>query len=126
MLTRTHYDYSKVAPEHKDIHARLENWGAWSRACTSALGSVHPMFRQYRSAQHWERGHVSDKGDPTDALVVERGLSGMRIDLKRVLAWAYIRCDSPRKFAETLDTDAGGLWHLLQAARSEAASRLCK
>ncbi len=127
MLTRPHYDYSKVAPEHKEVHAILENWGAWSRSCTRALSSCHPMFRYCKSPEHWERTTApSQHRDVISAIEVQRRMHDIEPTLRKVLAWAYIRCDSPARFAKSLDTNGAGLWHLLQAARTKAAEILVR
>lgn len=92
--TARYVDYSHVELHHRDIDGRLQNWAAWCRSMAGTSG-VHPMFRQYRPALHWDQAAPRYEVDPVDAYHLERAVGFLPIPQREALRWCYVHRGSP-------------------------------
>lgn len=113
-------DYFFVAPQHQDMHKRLENW---ARSCFSGSGSsASPMFRLYRP-DNWERGSVGVPVDHHDAHKVGKGVASLPVSHRLALHWNYVQGGSPTKARKKIGCTLEGLMLLISDARQMLINR---
>jgi hypothetical protein len=88
-LKREAVDFFLVPDKQIAIHIRLENW---ARSCWGGFGtSVSPMFRQYRSAEHWQGPTAPSMPiDRIDASTIAKEVRKLPEPHMRALNWYYI------------------------------------
>ena len=86
---RDEVDFHVVAPEHLAIHERLENW---RRYVTYGRGnaSVAPMFRHYRSDQHWIADEPRIPVDSIDGGLIETAVGLLPENPRDAIRWHYV------------------------------------
>jgi hypothetical protein len=100
-------DFFFVPEKQLAMHARLENW---ARSCWGGYGtSVHPMFRQYRSAEHWHAPSASVPIDQQDASKIAKGVAMLPEPHMRSLQWWYIKPTSPLRARREIGCTLAGL-----------------
>lgn len=121
-MARSHVDFSAVEPKHRAIDARLVNWARWS--VNRGGGDVSPMFRLYRSPEHWSEAVGKPLPiDPYDAQKVQKAVSALPTPHRLALSWCYIRRTNPRRAAQTLGESLEGLAHLIRDGRQMLINR---
>jgi DNA-directed RNA polymerase specialized sigma24 family protein len=113
-------DFFVVEPHQTAIHKRLENWAQW---CYSSGGSsASPMFRLYRTADHWER-QSSIPVDSHDATKIAKGIAALPEPHREALQWNYVYGGSPMKARQRLGVTAQGLLLLIRDGRQMLINR---
>jgi DNA-directed RNA polymerase specialized sigma24 family protein len=113
-------DFFYVAPQHLEIHKRLENW---ARDCFSGGGStVSPMFRLYRP-DNYERQTTSIPTDQVDARKIAKGLAELPERIRMALHWNYLHGDSPRKARQRIGCTNDELLLLISDGRQKLLDR---
>jgi hypothetical protein len=113
-------DFFAVEPHHISIHKRLENWAQW---CFSRGGSsASPMFRLYRTAEHWSR-ETSMPVDFHDASKISKGIAMLPQPHREALQWNYVTGGSPSKARSRLGVTARGLLSLIRDGRQMLLNR---
>jgi DNA-directed RNA polymerase specialized sigma24 family protein len=113
-------DFFYVAPSQADIHKRLENW---ARSCYSGEGgSASPMFRLYRTPDHWER-EVSIPVDQKDAIKVAKGVAALPESHRMAIHWNYLQGGSPTKARQRIGCTLEGLMRLISDGRQMLQNR---
>lgn len=100
-------DFEFIEAAHANIHKRLVNWGRWCRGRPQS--QVAPMFRLYRSDEHWEGQEPSIPVDKVDALKIAKGVSMLPQPHMRSLNWFYVSPCPPKRAAIALETNLPGL-----------------
>lgn len=122
MPTRLYVDFGYVEPAHADIDERLINWARWS--VNKARTSTSPMFRMYRSAEHWQDATTNAKPvDTLDAGRMQVAVARLPELYRTALAWAYIRRSNPRGMAQQLGQTLEGLALLVRDGRQMLINR---
>ncbi len=117
-------DFSVIAEGHAAINARLENWARWLRSSSALRGKIHPMFRQYKSPMHWQRGPDRALVDPLDAQAVEKAVSALPEGHRYALRWSYVwPWVSPSRASRALAVTRDGLADLLHEGRQMLINR---
>ena len=86
---RDEVDFHVVAPEHLAIHERLENW---RRYVTNGRGgcAMAPMFRNYRSDQHWIADAPRIPVDSIDGGLIETAVGLLPENPRDAIRWHYV------------------------------------
>ena len=108
-------DFHLVEPGHIAIHERLINWSRWCRPRHS--GQVQPMFRLYRSDEHWEGHNPTAPIDTLDAARMQKGVSKLPDKQRSALNWHYVTPSNPRRAAQGLGVSMEGLALLVRSGR---------
>jgi hypothetical protein len=108
-------DFFIVEESHIKIDERLRNWARWCRPRFS--GQVQPMFRQYRSAEHWEGNTAASPIDTLDAAQIQKGVSKLPEPQMRAINWNYVSPSNPRRAAQGLGVSMEGLALLVRSGR---------
>lgn len=96
-----------IAPQHQDVHALCERWGAWNaeryRAGTS--GSVESRYRE-------QTPHATGDGVDPRMIQVERAVLRMPKDYRDTVRMFYVTRTDPRTICKifTLRYEAFGPW----------------
>lgn len=115
-------DFSRVEEKHRAIHDRLVNWSRW---CVSRGGrDVHPMFRGFKSAQHWEAIPTADPVDSLDAVAIEKAVQKLPEPHRFAVRWCYVYGSSPRKACQQAGVSKEGLALLIRDGRQMLVNRL--
>lgn len=115
-------DFSRVEERHRAIHDRLVNWSRW---CVSRGGrDVHPMFRGFKSAQHWEAIPTADPVDSLDAVAIEKAVQKLPEPHRFAVRWCYVYGSSPRKACQQAGVSKEGLALLIRDGRQMLVNRL--
>lgn len=113
-------DFFYVAPHQHDMHKRLENW---ARFCYSGGGSsASPMFRLYRTPDHWER-ESSIPVDHKDAAKVAKGVAALPESHRMALHWNYLQGGSPTKARQRIGCTLEGLMLFISDGRQMLLNR---
>lgn len=124
MAVKQSIDFHRVAPEHAEIHARLENWAKWCNG--SGAPSISPMFRMYRSparARGAEHTWAADAVNGADGARVARFVGLLPEKHRRALNWSYLKPINPRRAASEIGTTLEGLAQLVRDARQMLVNR---
>jgi hypothetical protein len=87
-------DFFAVEHAHRKIDERLRNWAFWAHS--PMYGRVQPMFRYYRSDEHWEGQEPKFKVDAIDAQRIQKGVGALPEPHRKAIGWAYITKSNPR------------------------------
>lgn len=127
MKVMTECDYHYVAPDHDEIHAKLENWARWVSVRPQPWKS-QPMFANYRS--HAWQWHVPEIVIPVNALEaheVEQAISYLPEKQRTAIRWAYVfRKLHPNAVQRALSVSQHGLSELIQSGRDMLQKRFTK
>lgn len=115
-------DFCSIEPRHMAIHLRLENWGRWANS--RAHYPVQPMFRLYRSDEHWEGASMSAMVDQLDAQHIQKAVVQIPENHRHSLNWFYIFSGPPAKIARKLGVSTRGLADILHEARIMVTNRV--
>lgn len=121
MRVRSLIDFHAVERKHIQIHDRLENWARtfWGGAGSSAS----PMFRLYRSDEHWAPPVPSIPIDHLDAAKIGKGVALLPAPHSAALKWCYIRQSNPRKQCQALGVSMEGLALYIRDGRQMLVNR---
>lgn len=125
-MRRDDIDLHLVAPQHIEIHSRLEAWGRWIVDRPRGWG-VQPMFRQYRSgAWQWHApSETRPQGSPKDHLAVERAVAGLPEKHRDAIRWCYVWPWLPvSAMRRHLGVTKDSLAQLIKDGRSMVVNRL--
>ena len=124
MLMRSNMiDFHAVDPAHREIDARLHNWGRWCNG--TAAPSSCPMFRLTPSAPR-ARGEVaygSDAVDRADAAQIGKAVQALPPKHRASINWSYVKPVSPKKAAMGIGVSIDELALLLRDARQMLIAR---
>ena len=109
-------DFHAVLPQHEAIHADLENWARWVRN-RQAAGTMQPMFRQAKPAQHWEAVEAHEQTDRVAAAATEKAVHALPYKHCAAICWCYVYRTNPRPQAQQLGVSAQGLGELVREGR---------
>lgn len=113
-------DFFYVATGQQEIHKRLENW---ARSCFSGGGSsASPMFRLYRTPEHWER-KPSIPVDQQDANKIAKGVLDLPEKHRLAIQWNYVYGGSPTKARQEIGCTLDGLMSLITDGRQMLINR---
>ena len=114
---RVYVDFHAVEPSQQQVHARLENWAKWCRGRGSG-GGTSPMFRLYRTPQHWRQtAEVGAQVDAVDAQAVQKAMGDLPVRHRLALSWCYVVRNNPAKAAAQLRESLPGLALLIRDGR---------
>lgn len=115
-------DFFYVPANQQEIHKRLENW---ARHCYSGGGggSASPMFRMYRSPDHWDRQEAHIPIDHRDAHLIAKGVHALPILHRHAVNWNYLEGGSPAKARKKLGVTLDGLMLLISDGRQMLINR---
>lgn len=113
-------DFFEVAPHHREIHKRLENWAQWSHSPAGAASS--PMFRLYRP-DNYQREEMAMPVDASDAHKIAKGVAALPSQHRQALSWNYIVSGSPHKARQKLGVTLEGLMGLVNDGRTMLVNR---
>lgn len=108
-------DFFLVAQGHEAVHEDLENWGRWCHS--RPTGSMHPMFRWAKPAQHWEAINPASPVDKIKAQRTEKLVAAMPHKPQFAIRWSYVFRTPPRKAANALGVTLEGLALLVRDGR---------
>lgn len=121
MDTRQRVDFSTVPEAHRPIDARLVNWARWSNS--KAHSNTSPMFRLYRTPEHWGSEQAANPVDSIDAQKMQKAVSALPGRHRLALSWCYIKRNNPRSAAQMLGVSLADLLHLINDARQMLINR---
>ena len=126
--SRGYVDLNAVLPQHRQIDARLANWGRWCHGPTRR--DVSPMFRGMPRQPHLRQaGDIqTELLDPLDAAKVAKVVGQLPEKHRAVLNWCYVlnpnsKEASPIRACKKLGTSFQGLADLLRDARQMVINR---
>ena len=114
-------DFQTVEQKHWDIHLRLENWGRWARS--PSMSNVAPMFRLYRSDEHWEQREPNIPVDGADATKIQKAVVALPEKHRWSMVWYYVSPSSPGRAARRLATNLEGLALYCRESRTMLCNR---
>lgn len=126
-MRRDPIDFHQVAPEHLDMHARLENWARWSR--NRGKGATAPGFALYRASnlesarRQYNAPVASAPTDRLDAARIAAAVSALPVPHAGALSWCYVLRDSPAAARRRLATTYDGLMLLVRDGRQMLINR---
>lgn len=125
---RGYVDLNAVLPQHRQIDARLANWGRWCHGPTRR--DVSPMFRGMPPQPHLRQpGDIAAEPlDTMDAAKVSKEVSRLPEKHRAALNWCYVldprsKDASPTRACKKLGTSFQGLADLLRDARQMLINR---
>lgn len=107
---REFVDFSHVPVAQADMHDRLLNWGRAVRSNSCAAAS--PMFRLYRSADHWDDADPKQAAMPVDqhdAITIAKAVQALPEPHMLALDWYYLTKGEPMAGRRMLACTAAGL-----------------
>lgn len=110
-----HPDFHHIEPHQMAVHDRLRNWARWVSVRPQRM--VHPMFRMYRPAQHWDPKEFREPCDLIDAQRVEKIVGGLPKPHAYALRWAYIYRFLPSTASKALSVNQHGLYRYVRDGR---------
>lgn len=124
MKKREFVDFHHVEEHQRAIHARLENWAAWSR--NRAAPACAPGFELYRSSDaRREYGAAPPvTADRMDAARIAKAVAALPGPHAAALSWCYVSRTGPKKARERmgLHTDRA-LFQLIRDGRQMLINR---
>lgn len=117
---RGYVDFNAVPEAHRQIDARLVNWGRWCHG--SVARQVSPMFRMVPpepkdSAQ--ARMETGDRIDHLDAAKIHAAVIHLPLQHRGVLNWVYVKpWMTPKKACQVIGTSLVELGRLLTDSRN--------
>ena len=123
-------DFSTVRPEHREIDARLANWGRWchGRSGTSNM-PVQPMFAMYQAPARARSQYgvmTASSTDGQDAMKVAEAIRQLDQPQRIILAWCYVKPQGPGAQAKRMGLTLGEMRSLLDTARNDLIEELAK
>ena len=106
-MTRQPPDFNRIEPHQEAIHERLRNWSRWVIVKPARL--VHPMFRMYRPAQHWDAKEFREPCDTLDAMQVEKIIYKLPETHREAVRWWYVYKCQPHTACRALGLTPDGL-----------------
>lgn len=122
-LAEYHILLARVPEPLEEIHARLENWAAWSRD-RIRKGHCASFEGRYRSPQIWEAEEPRLTFDVLDALEVFRAVTGMPDDPRWLLHLWYVHKAPEGYVRRKLAIHRTALVEEINKARRMAKNRL--
>lgn len=121
-----HIDFHEVATQHREIDARLQNWGRWCNG--RAAKGICPMFHMVRSSARarGELQDIADTIDSKDAVVIAKQVGHLPVPHRAAVQWAYVRPVNPKKACLSIGTNMAGLKQLLVDGRQMLMNRLAR
>jgi DNA-directed RNA polymerase specialized sigma24 family protein len=124
MRVREIVDYNRVQDQHREIHARLENWAKWLRPRVSGW-HTHPMWRNSRTSNQWEASpYIGASIDALDALAIEKAVSALPHKHRDAIRWYYYHKGNPAAMARNLGLSKQGLADLVDSGRTMLKNRI--
>lgn len=108
-------DFARVEPHQTAIHDRLRNWARW--VVVRPQSRVHPMFRYYRPAQHWEPKEFRETCDILDAAAMEKIVYKLPEWHREAIRWWYVYGGPPSRACKALGLSYDGLYRHLRDGR---------
>lgn len=99
-MKRDAIDFSAVPKHQQAMHLRLENWAKSLFGSTGC--SVQPMFRLYRSDEHWIAPDPAIPVDQHDASKVGKGVAFLPRWHQQALNWYYVKGGNPTRACKTI------------------------
>lgn len=113
-------DFFEVAPQHQEIHKRLENW---AQSCFGGGGSgTSPMFRLYRP-DNYERGESRVPVDQHDAVKIAKGVAMLPKPHRLAIHWNYLEGGTPTKARKRIGCTLEGLMLFIRDGRQMLVNR---
>jgi DNA-directed RNA polymerase specialized sigma24 family protein len=113
-------DFFQVPTHQQGMHKRLENW---ARAQFSGGGSsASPMFRLYRTPDHWQR-QPGIPVDHHDAAKIAKGVADLPEKHRHALQWNYVYGGSPMKARKEIGCTMEGLMSYINDGRQILMNR---
>lgn len=120
MSKRDFVDFHRVAPEHAQIHLRLENWSRWANG--HARSFVQPMFQLYRP-DSYDRTLSGVAGDPIDAQRIQKLVSALPYLHRQAITWHYVAPCNPARMARSIGQTMQELCDLVHSGRTMLVNR---
>ena len=110
-------DFHAVPEAQWPIHGRLLNWARW--ADNPRRSNTHPMFRAYRSSDHWAGHSISEAVDVLDAVSLQKLVIRLPQVNRSALHWHYQQpYITPKRMAKRLDLTMDALGEAVINART--------
>ena len=122
-------DYDTLAPEHKDVHGKLENWGRWVKGGRRLGTACAPMFRLYRSTEAHTAEPLTRNAAPDELAgwAVEQAVSVLPERPREALRWYYVTpWVQPFRVTRYLDVALSALPALVHEGRGLLRAALAK
>lgn len=119
---REFVDFSHIPPNQAEMHERLLNW---ARACRSGAGDgSSPMFRLYRSNDHWQRAReASIPVDQHDATTIAKAVQALPEPHMVAVGWFYLTKAEPMAGRRRLGCTAASLLRYVVDGRQMLINR---
>lgn len=108
-------DFHHIEPHQAAIHERLRNWARWVSVRPQRM--VHPMFKMYRPAQHWDPKEFREPCDLIDAQAIEKLVGTLPPPFAFALRWAYVYSFPVGVARRELATSTAGLQRYVRDGR---------
>ena len=119
--TAQRLDFDTLAPEHRDVHAKLENWGRWVKGGRRLGTACAPMFRLYRSSEARTAEPLTRNAAPDEleAWAIEQAVAKLPEPPREALRWYYVTpWVQPFRLARYLGVSMGSLPALVHDGRA--------
>ncbi len=127
-MSRTYIDFNAVPEEHRQIDARLANWGRWCHG--SVAREISPMFRmvapepmdraQAREARQRQQLQI----DHLDAARIHAAVIHLPLPHRSALNWIYVKpWMAPKRACQVIGTSLVELGRLLTDGRQMLLAR---
>lgn len=115
-------DFHYVAPEHKAIDARLENWASYVRVKFPSW--VSPIWKMGKSnGRQWHVPEYRPACDTLDGHVIEKAVADLPKKHCAAVRWAYVFRDHPRRVSQQLGVTREELQRLIHDGRQMLINR---
>lgn len=115
-MPREHIDFHYVAPDHKAVHKRLENWALYVRL--TRAGRPAPMWRFTRSnSRMWSPPDPLIPVDTRDGDRIEHIVATLPTYHREALRWCYVDRGAPAKMVRKLNVSYATLFQLVGDGR---------
>lgn len=120
---RGYVDLNAVLPQHRQIDARLANWGRWCFSPTRQ--NVSPMFRGMPREPQLRTAGAStpEMIDSLDASKLAKVIGSLPEKHRAALNWCYVCPGAPKRICAKLGTSFQDLADLLKGARQMLINR---
>jgi len=120
---RAYVDYDAVAPNHRAVDQRLQNWARWV-SVRGTPGRQHPMWAKSRSnSRQWYAPEPAPAVDGLDAQALEKAVAALPQYHAAAIRWAYVFRTGPAQAVRALGVTREGLAHLVRDARQMLINR---